>query len=321
MPSLLSPGRGRQDSPPTEVSQRLRPMRHRRVALVRTAVLLALTCGPVALASQWSAPSSAAHPAGRTAQQTAQSSAQASDPGGFAAAFVGVWLRGGPDGAQESAAQKTVRSMAPGVALPEFDGRPPAVGQVWAVRSVRVRPGAWSVTVAALLEPGAKASVRYFRVPVLFEDRGGRGAFAVAAAPAAAGGPASLDVPSSPYPREVRAGSALATTGSEFLRAYLGGAGGAERYLAPRIKVPALGFAYSSVRTERVSSSGGTDGAVGAEGARVRIRVEVSARDAQGVEWPLTYALRLASRDGRWEVLGLESGLEDEDSSSGKGGA
>ncbi|MFH8574308.1 hypothetical protein [Streptomyces sp. NPDC017993] len=57
------------------------------------------------------------------------------------------------------------------------------------MRSERVRAGPWSVTVAALLEPGGKAAVRYFRVPVLFDDHGGREGFAVTAAPAAAADP------------------------------------------------------------------------------------------------------------------------------------
>ncbi|WP_162596763.1 conjugal transfer protein [Streptomyces sp. NEAU-S7GS2] len=302
----------------------MRPLRHRQVALVRAAALVALTCGPLALVALWSSPSPAAHPSGKAAHHSARPAAPA-DPGGFAEVFVGVWLQGGPSGGQESAALKAVRSMAPEVALPEFEGRPPKVGQVRAVRSVPVRPGAWSVTVAAVLEPGGKQqSVRYFRVPVLFSsDRGQDGgqSFVVTAAPAQTPGPSVRKAPATPHKAEVAPGSALSTTVSQFLTAYLGGAGGAERYLAPHVGLPSLGSSYAAVRTEHVTSTGSADGAVGKNGQRVRVLAQVSARDAHGAQWPLTYALRLAARDGRWEVLALESGLEDVKDTSSRDGA
>ncbi|MFF4699905.1 conjugal transfer protein [Streptomyces chattanoogensis] len=234
---------------------------------------------------------------------------------------MGLWLQGnGSESGSESAAQKAVRAMAPAVALPEFGERPEAVDQVRAVRSARVRPGAWSVTVAAVRRSGAQgAVVRYFRVPVLFRGGAGRQSFVVASAPAQVPGPAVQKAPASPYSAEVASGSALSSTVSEFLSAYLAGTGGAERYLAPHADVAPLGAAYRSVRTERVSATGSADGSVGADGQRVRVRVQVVARDAQGAQWPLTYALRLAARDGRWEVLALDSGLEDARVSHGGG--
>ncbi|MGW7639517.1 conjugal transfer protein [Streptomyces decoyicus] len=230
-----------------------------------------------------------------------------------------MWLKGGSDGGQEPAAQKMVRSMAPDVTLPEFGSQPPKVAQVRAVRSVPVRPGAWSVTAAAVLGEGKQSTVRYFRVPVLFGAGSGAGAqqhFVVTAAPAQVPGPSVKRPPAPRSTVEVAPGSALTATVSQFLAAYLGGSGGAERYLAPHVGLPSLGSSYSAVRTERVTSTGSADGAVAEQGQQVHVRVQVSAEDAHGAQWPMTYALRLAARDGRWEVRALESGLEDMDNAS-----
>lgn len=318
MPSHAS--RRRQDDASSPTGPALGPVRHRRVAMVRAAALVALTCGPLALVTSWASPSPVSDAARGTARPAPTPSAQFDEsPGGFAEVFLGMWLRGRPEGEQESAAQKAVQSMAPGIAMPEFGGRPPRVGQVHTVRSVAVRPGSWSVTVAAALE----SAVHYFRVPVVVHGGRGEGAqsFVVTAAPARVPGPSRAPAPASPYTTEVAAGSALSTTVSQFLSAYLGSAGGAERYLAPHVSIAPLGAPYTAVHVERVSATGGT-GAVGASGQQVRVRVEVTARDAQGARWPLVYALRLATRDGRWEVRALESGLESsKNTSSGKGGA
>ncbi|MDQ1051864.1 hypothetical protein QFZ76_010189 [Streptomyces sp. V4I2] len=46
---------------------------------------------------------------------------------------------------------------------------------------------------------------------------------------------------------------------------------------------------------------------VPADGTKVRVRVQVEARDDSG-RWPLAYDVALESRSGRWEVAALESG-------------
>lgn len=324
MPPLFNAGVHRQAAVSSPSDSVHRPLRHRRVALVRAAALVALTCGPLALASSWvpSAPAArAVHTA--TGPAAAPSGCGSDGPAGFAELFVRMWLSGDPGDGQASAAQRTARSLAPEVSLPEFHGRPPAVTTTRAVRCEAVRPGAWSVTVAVMFQsPGAGPAVRYFRFPVLWHGGTGAGggqSFAVAAAPAVVPGPAAGKVPASPYGVEVAPGSALSSTVGQFLAAYLGGAGGAERYLAPRVQLPALGVSYSAVRTERVSAARPV-GEVGRDGQQVRVVAQVVARDAQGTQWPLSYALRLSAREGRWEVLAVESGLEDA-GASGKGGA
>ncbi|PNE43553.1 hypothetical protein AOB60_00350 [Streptomyces noursei] len=298
-------------------------MRHRKVAVVRAAALVALTCGPLALAMSWFPSAPAAGPVHGAAQQIAGQSGSAEGPGGFAEVFVRMWLAGDPGDGPASDVQKTARLLAPEVALPAFRGRPPTVTTVRAVRCEPVRPGAWSVTVAVMFQsPGAGPAVRYFRFPVLWQGGAGADAgrsFVVTAAPSAVPGPAAGKAGSSPYSVQASPGSALASTVEQFLAAYLGGVGGAERYLAPHVRLPALGVSYSAVRAERVSSTQSA-GEVGRDGQQVRVRAQVVARDAQGTQWPLSYALRLSAREGRWEVLAVESGLEDA-GSSGKGGS
>ncbi|MFI9029921.1 hypothetical protein [Streptomyces sp. NPDC053560] len=43
------------------------------------------------------------------------------------------------------------------------------------------------------------------------------------------------------------------------------------------------------------------------EGERRRLLVEVEAGDRRGAVRPMTYALQLRGRDGRWEVAALEA--------------
>ncbi|MFI7103298.1 conjugal transfer protein [Streptomyces sp. NPDC050161] len=317
MPLLFPPGWQPGSSPGSKVSR----LRHRRVSLVRASAVAALVCGPLALVAVWvssaaNRPSPVVPPAGTT-KSAAQS---AGGPQGFAEVFVGLWLRGTEGSSQtHTDLEKTVRAMAPGVALPTFGRAPAPTSSVWAVRSEQVHVGAWSVTVAALLDgKSGEPVVRYFSVPVL---RGDDHSFVVTDAPATVAALPAATVPPSPYGAEVDPGFPLSATVSQFLAAYLGGAGGADRYLAPRVALPSLGAPYSEVRTERISASAAADGPVGADGRQVRVSAHVMARDGQGRQWPLTYALRLATRGGRWEVLALESGLEGINGGSSKGGA
>ncbi|WP_405891534.1 hypothetical protein OG427_40120 [Streptomyces sp. NBC_00133] len=46
---------------------------------------------------------------------------------------------------------------------------------------------------------------------------------------------------------------------------------------------------------------------VPADGTKVRILVQVEARD-EGGRWPLAYEVALKARSGRWEIAALESG-------------
>ncbi|WP_053729148.1 conjugal transfer protein [Streptomyces sp. WM6378] len=323
--------------PPAEESPalRMRVSGRRRAVLVRTAVWAALAAGPLALAVSCAVP----HGVVRTRPAPAASGAgdraaqSVVDPSGSAQVFLALWLRAGSSG--DAAAVAALRSMAPSVAVPVWGEHAPAVERVVAVRAVQVSGAAWSVTVAAEFRasaqpsPGGVASaVRYFAVPLVVSQgkpkTGVVPGVTVTAAPAEVAAPAAAkDGPSldSLYGAEVSAGSPLAVAAGEFLAAYASGASGAERYLAPGVTLPALVPApYAGVSVERISADGHGDGAVAADGSRVRLRVQVSARDAAGGQWPLTYALELSARQGRWEVAALQSGLEPAGSRAVGGG-
>ncbi|UFQ99763.1 conjugal transfer protein [Streptomyces sp. Go40/10] len=302
----MSPGKQASQSEaaaPMAGGARLEAMR-RRVRLSRLAVWTVIAAGPVALAvAVASTPTTveAATPAKSTVVRTA---AAAVDPAGYAQLFVSAWLRSSADDATTAQA-RLAQSMAPDVELPS-----PAAGaqsspqSVTAVRSAQRADGAWSVTVAAQYADG---SVRYYAVPVTADQAGA--SFTVTGAPGVVAGPARAGVPESPYGVTVPEGDLSSAVG-EFLAAYLTGTGEVDRYLAPGVQLTAVSPApYTAVSVEQVWAVEEAAAAkkVPADGAAVRVLVQVEAREARG-RWPLAYELTLKARSGRWEVAAMESG-------------
>jgi len=306
----MSPGKQASQSEaaaPMAAGARLEAMR-RRVRLTRLAVWTVIGAGPVALCvAVASTPTTvaAATPATPTAVRTA---AAAVDPGGYAQLFVSAWLRSSADDAT-SAQARLAQSLAPDVELPD-----PAAGaqskpqSVTAVRSARRTGDAWSVTVAAQYTDG---SVRYYAVPVA---AGGAGSsFTVTGAPGVVAGPARAEAPKSSYGVTVPEGDLSSAVG-EFFAAYLTGAGEVSRYLAPGLTLSAVSPApYQGVSVQQVSAVEETAAAeqVPADGTKVRVLVQMDARDADG-RCPLAYELALKARSGRWEVAALESGTDQD---------
>ncbi|QKV90392.1 conjugal transfer protein [Streptomyces sp. NA02950] len=295
----LEPG-----GPPSQtagVSVRL--LRARRwVRLGRVAVWGALAAGPAALVIAAASPEP-----GPVVQKTASAPRpvrSTADPSGYAELFVTLWLRS-DSRSEERAEVRRLRAMAPGVDLPEpREGAQPDVDRVVAVRSARLSGGAWSVTVAA--QSGGQ--VRYFAVPLVASGRSDAGAFVVTAGPARVAGPSAGRAPESAYRVTVPEGSALSSTVSEFLSAYLAGVGETERYLAPGVRLaPVSGPGYQRVEVEEVSADDAVaKGPVAKEGTVVRVQVGLRAVDALA-SWPLVYSLRVSARDGRWEIASLDA--------------
>ncbi|MEU6610276.1 conjugal transfer protein [Streptomyces shenzhenensis] len=302
----MSPGMQASESEaaaPMAAGARLEAMR-RRVRLSRVAVWTVIAAGPTALCvAVASTPTTVAAPPA-TKPTAVRTAAAAADPGGYAQVFVGAWLRSDADD-ETSAQARLAQSMAPDVELPG----PAADAQstpesVTAVRSAQRGAGAWSVTVAAQY---ANGSVRYYAVPVA-ADRAGS-SFAVTSAPGVVAGPTRAEVPKSSYAVTVPEGDLSSAVG-EFLAAYLTGAGEANRYLAPGVKLTAVSPApYTAVDVQQVSAIEEAAAAeqVPADSTRVRVLASVEARGATG-RWPLAYELTLKARSARWEVAALESG-------------
>ncbi|MFE1437116.1 conjugal transfer protein [Streptomyces sp. NPDC058739] len=289
---------------------RLHTMR-RRSRLTRLAVWTVIAAGPAALAltvTTTPATVQAASPPPPTTVRTAV----AADPGGYAQVFLRAWLHGSA-GDAGSARARLAQSMAPDVALPDpATGARTQLESVTAVRSARHRGGGWSVTVVA---QDADGTVRYFAVPVAADSSGSL--FTVTGAPAVVAGPVRAETPPSPYTVDVPDGE-LATAVGEFLAAYLTGAGGIDRYLAPGVSLaPVSPAPYTAVSVRQVSAAEETAAAedVPADGTRVRVQAAVEARDGAG-RWPLSYDLDLTARSGRWEIAGLPAAA-----ASGKAGA
>ncbi|WP_316762518.1 conjugal transfer protein [Streptomyces herbicida] len=282
----MSPGTQASESdaaPPMAAGARLEKMRRR--------VLLS---GPTTVA---------AAPSGKPA--AVRSTATAADPAGYAQVFVDAWLRSSVDDAT-SAQARLAQSLAPDVDLPDpVASAQPKLASVTAVRSAQREDGEWAVTVAAQYADGR---LRYFVVSVA-ADAGGA-SFAVTGAPGVVAGPARAAVAKSPYGVSVPSDGDLSLAVGEFFGAYLTGAGEVDRYLAPGVKLsPVSPAPYTAVTVQEVWGAEEAAGAeqVPADGTKVRVRVQVEARDEAG-RWPLAYDIGLKARSGRWEVAALQSG-------------
>ncbi|WP_406469857.1 conjugal transfer protein [Streptomyces sp. NBC_01615] len=291
-------------APPMAAGIELEKMR-RRVRLSRLALFTAIAAGPVALGvAVMSGPTTAkAAPSDKPA--AVRTTAAAADPAGYAQVFVDAWLRSSADGAT-SAQARLAQSLAPDVDLPDpVAGAQPKLGSVTAVRSAQRDAGEWAVTVAAQYADGR---LRYFVVPVTAAASGA--SFAVTGAPGAVAGPARATVGKSPYGVSVPSDGDLSSAVGEFFGAYLTGAGEVDRYLAPGVKLSPISPApYTAVTVQEVWGAEEAAAAeqVPADGTKVRVRVQVEARDGAG-RWPLAYDIDLKARSGRWEVAALESG-------------
>lgn len=304
----MSPGKQaseREAAAPMAAGARLESMR-RRVRLSRLAVLSAIAAGPVALCVAVASTPTTVQAATSSKPAAVRTAAVAADPGGYAQLFVSVWLRSSADDST-SAQARLAQSMAPDIELP---APAPAAGaqskpeSVTAVRSAQREGGTWSVTVAAQYADG---SVRYYAVPVAADPVAT--SFTVTGAPGVVAGPARTEVPKSSYGVTVPEGDLSSAVG-EFLAAYLTGAGEVDRYLAPGVRMSAVSPApYTTVSVQQVSAveEAAAAGKVPSDGTKVRVLVQVEARDSGG-RWPLGYELTLKARSGRWEVAALESG-------------
>ncbi|MFI9213921.1 conjugal transfer protein [Streptomyces sp. NPDC053253] len=291
----------------------------RRAALTRLGVWAALAAGPVALLASFGRPAPAAAERPTTVTRTVQPETRAdTGPAGYAELVLGLWLGAGSD--VNGPAARQLRLLAPSVRIPDWGQRTVAVERLAAMRTVRENSG-WAVTVAAQFTEAAQtperasaAGLRYFTIPVVLQQSGKTGGsmgFAAAGAPMEVAGPAAGQMPTSPYGSPVPDGP-LVDSVTGFLTAFLGAEGGADRYLAPGVTLPrpAAGD-YIAVEVDQLLADRRTSGQdTGRDGAGARVRAEVTATDSAGRKWPLSYALSLSARAGRWEVAALGSGLD-----------
>lgn len=206
--------------------------------------------------------------------------------------------------------------------------------QLTVARLRQTDPDVWSVTVAVRItspqpdtdrpsDPSQdKANekdeeradtVRYFQVPVAAGPAPGKATGYVALAmPSEVAAPKRITAPKLLYgaPRQAAPGDPRTKTVTEFLTAYLTGAGELDRYLAPGTALTAISPApYKGIAVDQFAIEGDTDTgnvAVPADGTRLRLLVTLRATGHDQVRVPLTYALTLTARDGRWEIAALD---------------
>ncbi|MEU8883912.1 conjugal transfer protein [Streptomyces hydrogenans] len=254
----------------------------------------------------------------------AASGVDSSGPGGFAELFVTAYLE-----AEEGRTGDVLAAFMPGAgpATLVSGGGGQVVEQAAAVRVRAVSVGYWAVTVAARVRPAAPptakqgrgqgepvAGLRYFRVPV---RSGTSGELAAVALPAEVGALPAGQAPELGYGQaaEPSAADAGVRTLQGFFTSYLAGGGEVDRYMPPGSRLtPITPAPYASASVGRVAEYGTNapgaafpEGAPIPDGTRRRLLVDVTAADRAGVERPLTYAVALKARDGRWEVEAVEA--------------
>ncbi|MBV9022736.1 MAG: conjugal transfer protein [Streptomycetaceae bacterium] len=242
-------------------------------------------------------------------------------PSGFAQLYLAAYLAAG---------QGTESSLAPyfsgTVTLTNVPGTRTATRMV-TIASREVQSGYWSVTVAADVSvknsqgSSVDAGLQYYRVPVQVlgplsaggsSDSGTKTAGYVATAlPAQVAAPASLTASSPGYgtDRGSNANGPQTQTIASFLNAYLAGKGGLSYYTSPGVTLqPVTPPPYTSVQITDVADDSGnaSSTAVPSDGTVRQVLVQVTATDSSGSAYPLTYALTLRSRGGRWEIAALD---------------
>lgn len=252
---------------------------------------------------------------------------------GFATLFVAQYLRAG-EGDED-----TLAAYYPAAGSLQLEGEPGRRHgeQLTVVRLRQTDPDVWSVTVAARIVSATKlapeettsaaaddaqpsaaevsaGSLHYFQVPVAVGPAGqGASGYTALSMPAEVSAPARIKSPDLIYgPVQPAVSSDPRTEAvTEFLTAYLTGAGELDRYLAPGTELTAITPApYAGVAVDQMQIQGDQVSepttTVPSDGTRSRLVVSVRATGHDQVRVPLSYALTLKARAGRWEIAALD---------------
>lgn len=250
----------------------------------------------------------------------------AAGPAGFAELYVAAYVKAG-EGSEAS-----LQPYFPGVRDVVLDAKPDLqrAERLATVQVEEALSGYWSVTVAARVtgskgpvkkegsagasaqEAGVAAGevLRYFQVAV--KSAGPGGGYVATALPAEVAAPDPGEAPELGYGHPVPADEDEPVTDAvgDFLAAYLSGTGELDRYLSPGTDLNAVSPApYEEVKVTELAEHGSEfrPGAAATEGARRQLLVDLEATDHAGQTRPLTYALALTARDGRWEISALDT--------------
>ncbi|MFE9007394.1 conjugal transfer protein [Streptomyces sp. NPDC007875] len=290
-----------------------------------------ICAGPILGLLAWMSAAAAVDAVPQAQPRVQHAEADGTGPSGFAELFVSAFVAAG-EGDQDQLA-----AYYPSAGQLQLDGKPgrQTTTQTTAVRVRQTAPGAWSVIVAARLEPTSQpkdtgdkdaaeaeaqsGALRYFQVPVLVSEgsvSSGAEGYVAATLPAEVAAPGGQShQPQLGYGPERAAvpGDTRAQTAQEFLGAYLTGSGELDRYLAPGLHMePVSPAPYRKVSVESLAVAGEESAdspatGVPADGTRQRLLVQIRATGTDRVGVPLSYALTLTARAGRWEIAALDA--------------
>ncbi|MCZ4125443.1 conjugal transfer protein [Streptomyces sp. H39-S7] len=301
-----------------------------RAALARWAAWAVIVAGPLlGVGALLAIPASAGSTVPSAAVQPS-APAPAVGPAGFAELFVTQYVSAGEGD------QSALAAFWPGARSVTFEGAPGRrqVTQIATVRTIPLGGGLWSVTVGArVIEPDAHPTstsaaagpraaagpgVRYFQVALASSGEAAAGVpfgYIALAAPAEVAAPGQVAAPQLEYGvmQAAAASDVRVQTVGQFLTAYLAG-GDLTRFLTPGVQMTGITPApYTAVAVDQIAAAGlGSDAdsagsQVPADGTRQDVLVTVRATGGDGTRTPLSYALSLTARAGRWEITALDA--------------
>ncbi|MCX4538885.1 conjugal transfer protein [Streptomyces sp. NBC_01669] len=290
-----------------------------------------LVLGPLLGAFAYLSAPAQAGPAQKKPAPTAPAATGAQGAAGFAQLFLAAFISAG-EGDQDKLA-----AYYPDATSLRLEGASDRRRgeQLTVVRLRQTDSGIWSVTVAARItntKPAAKPAdgpqadgkdeakavaaraVRYFQVPVATATTaGGASGYTALAMPAEVAAPERIKAPGLVYGpmRPALPADPRTQAVTEFLTAYLTGAGELDRYLAPGTHLaPVTPAPYTGIAVDTLAIEGekGTEPVttVPDDGTTLRLLVALRATGHDEVRVPLTYALILKARAGRWEIASLD---------------
>ncbi|WP_438490784.1 conjugal transfer protein [Streptomyces sp. S186] len=292
-------------------------------AVVRWSAWGLLLTGP--LLGGWALASTtqpAAAPTQAEAPRVEPASADAVAPAGFAELYVAAYVKAG----QGDAAVQELAAFYPAAQSMTWpsQGGAERAESASAVQVRQVTAGYWSVTVAARITGSSKddasqGQLHYFQVPV----RSTAGTKGTATGWVAAALPAEVAAPTAEAAkaRELSYGSRHTPLASDpavqtirgFLAAYLTGQGDVERYLSPGTTLrPVRPAPYTAVTLTQIAEHGpgpaeGAAPQVPPDGVERHLLVDIEGDSPRATGRPMTYAIELRARGGRWEIAALEA--------------
>lgn len=317
------------DEGPASVSGWSTGARANTAALIRWVLWCLIVLGPLLGAAAFLTAPTSADLARPKPAPSAPAATGAQGAAGFAQLFVDEYLRAG-EGDQDRLA--AYYPAADSLRLEGAANR--RSGEQLAIARLRqTERGVWAVTVAARIReakpapasasngrPDAAAdahaapAVRYFQVPVATAPvDGGVSGFVALAMPAEVSAPPRIEAPELVYGpmRPALPSDPRTEAVTEFLTAYLVGGGDLDRYLAPGTDLaPIVPAPYTGLAVDQLAIEG-EQGAepvttVPGDGTTVRVLVALRATGHDEVRVPLTYALTLTARAGRWEIAAVD---------------